>query len=266
MKKGIMIVLIIACLAVMGYSGYKIISQQLEYKKGDDAYEELQQYKEEEGGTRQRTLTPTIGSYGQALAGDPSNPYLEVELPEGDFAALSAINKDTIGWVYCADTHIDYPVVQGADNDYYLHRLFEGGYAAAGSIFLDAENHPDFSDFHMILYGHHMKNGSMFRDLEKYKDEEFFKAHPIFILMTPEKNYAVEIFSGYVSSVNEDSWKLYFTDHEDMAAWIDEICQKSDVDTGIVPQISDRILTLSTCSYEFSDARYVLHGVLHELG
>lgn len=264
MRKAILGILIVICLGVLGYSGYHIISQQLEYRKSDKAYEELQDYRDTDTGRRAHTLDP-VGDAARAKNGDLDNPYLEVELPEVDFDALLERNPDTIGWIYCADTHIDYPVVQGPDNDYYLHRLFDGGYSAAGTIFLDAECASDFSYFHSILYGHHMKNGSMFRDLEKFKDEEFFRAHPYLILMTPETNYVIEVFAGYVSSVTEDSWKIEFTDGDDMTAWIEECIEKSNVDTGVVPANWNRLITLSTCSYEYHNARYVLHGILHEL-
>lgn len=261
MKKAILTILALICLAVMGFSAYKIISQMMEYRKSDKAYEDLQELRDVDTGDRVHTLEPV----GDAARGGSENPYLDVELPEVDFEALKKRNPDTVGWIYCADTHIDYPVVQGPDNDKYLHRLFDGGYSAAGAIFLDAENHNTFEDFHSILYGHHMKNGSMFRDLEKFKEKEFFLAHPYLILMTPEANYVVEVFSGYVASTDQDAWKIVYRDGEDQTAWIEEVIGKSDVDTGVTPNNTNRILTLSTCSYEFHDARYVLHGVLREL-
>jgi len=256
MKKGKRIVIniiIILLLCVMGYSGYRISSQMIEYHKNEAEYEGLREYADQPGeNTDFEPHTDTGIKWN-------------VTFPEVDFEGLLKKNPDTIGWIYCPETHIDYPVVQGKTNDEYLHKSFEGARNVAGSIFMDAENKADLSDFNTVLYGHHMRNGSMFRDLDHYKEEEYYKKHPYMLYMTPDKNYVVEIFAGFVSSVKEDSWDIVFPTTEDRQKWIDKRLDKSAFKGIITPDINSHILTLSTCSYEFSNARFVLYGMLTEV-
>ncbi len=259
MKKGkriILDIIIIALLCVMGYSGYRIYTQMVEYHKNEVEYEGLREYTDPSGGEEDPDFAPHT---------EEDNVKWDVTFPAVDFEGLLKKNPDTIGWIYCPDTHIDYPVVQGKTNDEYLHKSFEGVRNVAGSIFMDAENASDLSDFNTVLYGHHMKNGSMFRDLDHYKDEEYYKAHPYMLYMTPDKNYVVELFAGFVSSVKEDSWEIVFPTADDRQKWIDKRMEKSAFKGIITPDINSHIMTFSTCSYEFSNARFVLYGMLTEV-
>ncbi len=114
----------------------------------------------------------------------------EVEEEEGpviDFAALKAVNEDIIGWLVVEALDISYPIVQSEDNDFYLHRTTEKTYNFAGSIFLDYMNKPDFSDCHSIVYGHNMKNGSMFGTLKQFRDKDVYSKSMYFWICTPEK-------------------------------------------------------------------------------
>mgnify|MGYP000782800669 FL=1 len=97
--------------------------------------------------------------------------------PEVDFSVLREINPDIVAWIYIEGTKINYPIVQGGDNSYYLKHLFSGEWNGSGCIFLDFRNDVSFADRHSIIYGHHMKNGTMFTDIDKYKKQEFFDEH-----------------------------------------------------------------------------------------
>ena len=184
----------------------------------------------------------------------------DISWPNVDFEALSEINPDIVEWIYIEDTQINYPVVQGRDNQYYLKRLFDGKWNSAGCVFLDSHNEPDFSDRHSIIYGHHMKNGTMFSGLTEYKKQEFYEGHPTVLLMTSEQNIRVEIFAGYVASVEDNAWEIAMGSDVEFENWLEEAssCFKSEV----APAVTDRIVTLSTCSYEFDNARFVLLGVI----
>ena len=181
--------------------------------------------------------------------------------PEVDFAALREINPDIVAWIYIEGTKINYPVVQGEDNSYYLKHLFSGEWNGSSCIFLDFRNDASFADRHSIIYGHHMKNGTMFTDLDKYKKQEFFDEHPVALLITPDKKYKVEFFVGYVAAPQDDAWEIGFTEAE-FEVWLQNAADRSCFTSEIAPNASDRILTLSTCSYEFDDVRFVLAGVL----
>ena len=107
-----------------------------------------------------------------------------------------------------------------------------------------------------------MKNGSMFASLTSYRDPEYFREHPQFLLCTPEKTYSVKIFSGYSAGVEDEAWRISFDSEEEFADWAAQEKEKSCFESDITPSGTDHIITLSTCSYEFEEARFVVHGIL----
>ena len=134
----------------------------------------------------------------------------------------------------------------------------------AGCIFLDAYCASDFSDRHSILYGHHMNDGSMFYDLMGYKDQSFYEERPVALFVTPTAYYKIQFFSGYVAHITENAWKLRFNEDE-YTGWLNEIQSKSCFQADCAPSSEDIVITLSTCTYEFATARFVLHGYVSEL-
>ena len=183
-KRIIYAILIFIFTGIFALGAFQIYRQLKEYEEGDSAYTDVEQY-------------VTVGEDGQKDE-NPSDENTNINWPAVDFAALKEINPDIVAWVYIEGTEINYPVVQGTDNQYYLKHLFNGKWNSSGCIFLDRRNEPDFSDRHSIIYGHHMKNGTMFSGLTQYKKQEFYQAHPTILLITPEQNIRVEIFAGYV--------------------------------------------------------------------
>ena len=166
----------LAALAVFCFSGYKLIGIYLDYKTGTDEYRDLQQYTTEITKTPETpALTKTEEPQAESEPAEPSEPEPEplsypTEPPLAvDFESLKAINPDVKGWLYIEALDISYPVVQGPDNDAYLHTTYEGTSNFAGSIFLDYQNQGDFSDGNTIVYGHNMKNLSMFGKLKQMK-------------------------------------------------------------------------------------------------
>lgn len=258
MRKVIRTILILLCLSVMAYSGFQIYRELAEYREGDEAYAALEQYVDiippkEESMQQKEIDLPEVKLKSSAP---------KVIFPIVDFQTLLDMNPDTVGWLYCPDTIISYPVVQCANNDFYLTHRFDRYQHKAGCLFVDAANAYDFSDPNTIIYGHHMKNGSMFGSLSKYKKQSYFDEHPEMMFMTPTRNFRIRLFAGYVSPADGDAWRLEFTDEADRAAWIQAAIDKSTFESGIVPDPEDKIITLSTCSYEYSDARYVVLGIM----
>lgn len=182
-----------------------------------------------------------------------------------DFSELLKINPDICGWVTMENTHIDYPVLQGSTNHTYINRDVYGEFAMAGSIFLDSRNARDFTDTCSLLYGHYMENNKMFGDLELYKDQTFFEENRAGTLMLPEKNYELEIISCMLVSAASDiitdptQWQdaninSFWNYVEKNSLHIhEELLEDLKSSGGPV-----KILTLSTCSYEFTDARTVV--------
>ena len=250
------------CVAVMCFSGFKIWQETSEYKQGDEAYSELEGYvafqtaQEPETEAQEPSQQPTEGPV-EELTQAP-----EITWPVVDFESLRIINEYVVGWLYCQDTVINYPVTQCKNNRYFLHYRFDGVEHKAGCLFVDAANHPDFKDQNTIIYGHHMKNGSMFGTLTNYKKQAYYDEHPTMLFLTPKRNYVLRLFAGYVCAADGEAWQIDFADASERAAWVDKAIAESTFESGIVPTASDRIMTLSTCSYEFDDARYVLLGIL----
>ena len=205
-----------------------------------------------------------------AVAADaqPSDPTVDAEAPpiEVDFALLREENPDVVAWIYCPDTDVNYPVLQGEDNDYYLRRGMDGRSLLAGSIFVDCRNAADLSDDNVIVYGHNMRNKSMFGLLPSYAKQEFYEEHPVWYLLTPTANYKVELFAGFVTSTSSLVYSTEQEKTEDGQPIMRKAWEDSNFQGGDPPKEGERTLTLSTCSYEFSDARYVLIGVLREIG
>ena len=185
-----------------------------------------------------------------------------------DFEALRAVNSDIVGWIYCEDTAINYPVLYGETNDTYLRRDYEGKYNVAGSIFIDVKNSSDFSDVNTILYGHHMNDGTMFAGLENWQDQAYFDAHPVIWLLTPEQNYRILPFSAYETDAYSETYTLYSGPCEPMNEYLRKMAAQSAVQSGIVPDGTGRYVLLSTCAsaYGGGDERSVVHGVLQPVG
>lgn len=259
--------ILFASILLLGIGLYGIVPHLFGYIQGASTYQDLAQFAQTTETKPAPAANPAPGSErtsnesaDAAKSETTTEPVLS--FPVVDFAELARINPEINGWIVIDDTRINYPTVKGTDNVYYLNHMFDHKKNAAGSIFMDFENAGDYSDFHSIIYGHHMKNGSMFADIEKYKSQDFYNSHPQGKLITPNKNYKIHFVAGYVANVMENAWELEFPDEEHKAKWIAECIGKSDFKSLYTPKEGDTFLTLSTCSYVFDDARYVLLGVL----
>ena len=179
-----------------------------------------------------------------------------------DFDALLAINEDIIGWIYCEDTVIDYPVLYGVDNEKYLHTLYNKQYSAAGSIFLDAYNTKAFVDSTNVLYGHHMADRSMFATLDEWQKQDYFDEHPVMWLLTPTQDYRVDLFSAYTVSAYDEAYTLFGSPGPSLDAWLKIMKSRSRVKCEMELDSEAKYVLLSTCAYVFEDARSVVHGML----
>ena len=203
---------------------YNISEKLIEYNKADNSYEKIRVEKEEE------------------------NLYDKYE--------------DYRGWIKIDNTNINYPIVQGKDNSFYLDNDINKNYLSSGSIFMNYLNH-GFNDENTVLFGHHMRNKTMFAQLKKYKEKEFFYGNnDIVIEVENGKVLKYKVFSAYVTDSKDNYIKTNFDDKDQYKEFLEDIKNKSQYKLDIDVNENDKIITLSTCSYEFNDARMVVHGKL----
>ena len=224
--------------------------------------DEVSQEEADESESGFHETTDDRSGSGNQRSADLSKP---ANLPEINFRALQEVNPDVIGWIYSPDTTINYPVVQGDDNAYYLKHLADGTENRNGCPFLDVQNRSDFTDDNSIIYGHHMQNGTMFAGISWYEDQSYYDEHPVMYLMTPTAVYRIELFSGYITTMDSSAYMQNFGGIKEHTDWLKEVSGRSDFRANLEISAYDRVITLSTCAYRFEDARYVLHGKLVKL-
>ena len=253
MKKKTIKIINIVLIAVFVIAAFNIGKIYYDYGKADNTYNEIQD---------EYVAKSEVQSTPETTQGNDEQPPKATELPITiDFDALLNRNKDVIGWLYCPDTVINYPVVQGENNDQYLRKDLDGKYLVSGTLFADYRNGALDEDANYIIYGHNMKNGTMFSSLAKYKQQSYYDQHPTMYYLTPDGNYKLELFAGLV--VKRDD-KIYLPNQseEEFAELIEEYRAKSTFKSDVELEYNDTIVTLSTCSYEFDNARYIVIGRL----
>ena len=186
-----------------------------------------------------------------------------------DWDALIATNPDTVAWLYIPHTNINYPVVQGADNEYYLYHDFDGdaGWLANyGSVFLDCRNKRDWSDQQYFTYGHHMNDGSMFADIDGLSDQGRFDECRTLYLLSPSGNFRLRSYAMVHIAADDTIVQPTFATATDMAAYVQDKIDRSVVDPGAIPPASDIVksFAFATCDNLSSDGRYILYAYVED--
>ena len=148
---------------------------------------------------------------------------------------------------------LNYPVTQTDNNEYYLNHLYDGTYNKVGCLFADYENRADFSDRNTIVYGHNMRDGSMFALLNRYDEQSYFDTHRQMYLVTPKGGYVMEIFTAFAAKPEESGsktspWQLSWKDDGAYTTWLTAMKERSAVESDVTVTCSDKVLTLSTCT------------------
>lgn len=181
---------------------------------------------------------------------------------EIDFEKLWKINPDVVGWIYQNETNINYPVVKCNNNLKYLNENLQGEYSIMGTLFIDANNKDNLEDFNTIIYGHHMKDPmqSMFGSLKNYfYKSRYYEKHKQFEYITPNEKYHLKIIAAYTSHAGGDAYQY---EPEDRKVFIDKAVNESQIEATCPASPDDKLMTLSTCAYEYDGARYVIIGKL----
>ena len=198
----------------------------------------------------------------------PALPVISEQPGEGmplmDFGGMQASNPDIIGWIAIDGIGVDYPLLQGADNSYYLNHTARKKANKLGALFMDYRVNRDFSDFYSVVYGHNMKSGRMFGRLVRIKEQETFGSVAEGMLYTPEKTYRLEIFAVVVTDVKSDFYRYVFPDIASRGDHLQMIRENAMQYQEIGVTENDRLIALSTCSYEYKDARTIVIARLAE--
>lgn len=290
-KKGVSILLIlviIICVGVLGFSAYKILTVQSNYRQAQNEYEELRGYTHtsaeaaypegESDATAQNsaqgnsTTEDSSASDSSASADKEdaksthgskvsSKKHLQAPITI-DHEELSAINSDYIGWLYIGALDISYPIMRGEDDEYYLHHTFDGSYLFAGSLFINSTSGRDFSDPHTLIYGHNMKDGSMFGTLRRLMDQGLYSEDPYFWVLTPEGDYRYKMFAMYTCQDMSETYTLFSGHGEIVKDYITAMKALSYVDLGEIEYDEDsKVVTLSTCVQAEGSDRFVVQGI-----
>ena len=253
MKKNWQLGLKILLAVVLAAGLIYVAVRQLEYYKGAQEYADAEQVAALP--EPEMDVEPEPGVY--------QDPYLSM-FESMDLDALREINDEIIGWISIPDTQVSYPILQAEDNDYYLKRTWKKAYNSVGSIFLECQNAPDFSDFNTIIYGHNMRNGSMFGELRYYKNLDYWKEHPSIYIVDDNGVHRYDIFAAHEVGVRTITYGLEITKQETKEEFINFALSGSVIDTGVVPTAEDQIVTLSTCTGNGYSTRWVVQGVLND--
>lgn len=286
MNKKLRIVLLVFFSAAFIISATMLVQQVLEYKTGEDIYDDAREVAgipdmngisaskpeaPDEGQDPAETVEPPVPNGSESVDGeDGTRP--EVSAPyEGDpyadalemtnLDALRAINPDVHSWIYVTDTSISYPVIHYKDNDYYLRRTWDRKSNQAGTIFMECRNNADMNDFNTIIYGHRMKSNKMFGELKFYNKKSYWQAHPNVYIVSDRGVEKYSIYAAYEVSTSGMTYRLSFGSDAEKQEYIDFTLENSVINTGIVPTVNDHILTLSTCPANGYETRWVVQAV-----
>ena len=199
------------------------------------------------------------------------SPAQQVAVPPSSNPATTSINQEVadlratyqsaVGWLAIPNTLIDYPFVQGTDNDFYLHMDLNHNRSQAGTVFMDYRNNSDFTDFNTIIFGHNMKNGSMFGTLQNFNSPEFFHNNRVGVVVLENKKFVIEFFAFAVIKPNDPIiYNPSITSEVDKTAFLEYVQNNARHYRDIAVTPENQVITLSTCSYEFNNARMVLIG------
>lgn len=260
--------------AVFVVSGALMLRQALDYRSATQSYNHAQELARLPQKTTELPdpLIPLAPPKVTASSTEaPTEPTEETEpmdmhaqyLSKLDIEALQQVNSDVLGWIYIPDTAVTYPLLHAGNNATYLSVAWDGTSNRAGSIFLEAKNQLDLQDFNTIIYGHHMRNGSMFADIVNYQDQTFRDEHPCVYITTGSTIRRYEVFSAYEAGITSDTYRLYFKDDAQKLSAIHHYLTSSVLAEGLTPTVDDYILTLSTCTGNGTyETRWVVQAIL----
>lgn len=253
---------LVMCMSAAAFMGYLAYEELNERGAGDGYYQSL-------AGQMSNTQEPSGTAAAEETAVPKTGESEESAEKAGtriNFEALWESCPDVVGWITIEGTPVNYPIVQGEDNDFYLTHLPDGTKNEAGSIMMDAACDAEFGSEITILHGHNMRGGAMFGSLDLYSNEGYYEEHPVMELCTPEGDYEVQIVAGWLVGAETFEYPTGFLTDEEFSRFMKKAKMQSVFDADAEAARGDRLLMLSTCAYVFEDARFVLLGRIVENG
>lgn len=260
----VLTLVLLGSLAGMGY-------RQLQYREGEKVYQEAEELVQlpdletiETVPVEEKPVEQQPAASESAAAEEPAPVYIDPyaqALADMDFVALREQNTDVLGWIVIPNTKVSYPLVQGEDNDYYLNHTWRKTRSVVGAIFMEQQSSADLTDFNTIIYGHRMNNRSMFGRLLDYKKQSYWQDHPRFYITDDSGTHTYEIFAAYEPAVGSTPYCIRFSNDTEKQTFINYGLEHSVIETGVVPEVTDRIVTLSTCTGNGHATRWVVQGV-----
>lgn len=286
MQKHMMILKVILCLIVCGLLGLAVTLavEFWSYRQGTkdytNVYESVVLPQKVEAAASDRTdgsevseeyIEPNVPIEGGGDISD-ANTDAVIQITEADnkplvptnvdFEKLAGINSDCIGWISACSNRIDYPIVKSKDNVEYLTKTVTGAENKSGAIFADKDCTDPFNQFQTLVFGHNMKNGSMFHYLVNYRDKDYYDNHRLIYVRTEHQLLTYEVFAAYREAASDSCIYDSVLNPDDRAAFLKKVKEKSLYNTNVQLSTSDRILTLVTCEYTQDDFRMFVHAKL----
>lgn len=266
-KRIILYLCIAVLLAVLGYSLYRYLSIQQDYREERLAHEQLSQYRpqlpgapaaDSDSSSEDASEGNTSHGIPEEFGSDPDPESTTTTLTNKSIVRLRSDYPAAVGWITVPGTDVDYPFVQGDDNEYYLRRGIDGKYLYAGVPFLDYRCASDLSGGNSIIFGHNLRNGSMFGTLSRFKEQSFFAEHRYFYVFLEHNTIRAEIIACLVVTPNQAPYVF----DPDVSSDYPEQCIRDArcAASGLSFTSSDRFITLATCDYEKNNSRVILIG------
>lgn len=266
-KKLLYIGLLCLCVLVFLVSAVFIAEYMINSHRAGSDYDDLSDQKDQ----ILATLTqPTEPSETTAPPTDPSTGETIVTEPQilPEYLPFYEQNSDMVGWLTIPDTKVDYPVVRSPEGnpDFYLYRKFDKHWSDWGAIYCRPETDVDTPSDNVVLYGHHMLDGSMFTGLDPYRKQAFWQEHQTLTFDTLYEHYTYKVWAVFKTSANEEQGFMYHrflnaANEEEFNQFVTTIKGLQYYDTGITPQFGDKLLLLSTCEYSLPNGRFIVCAV-----
>ena len=257
-KKILGMILMILFLGIGSYAGVMFYTEYADAQESEATFEELQQMVTQPTESTSPDMGPIV---------DPTADEEVTDVPVenstifDNYRAMQEMNPDMVGWISIEGTAINYPVMHSLENpDYYLKHSFERSQSDYGVPYVDAACCIGTSN-NLVIYGHNMKNGSMFHDLVQYKSQDFYEEHPIIFFDLIDSQGRYQVIAAFCYNTNSESFK--YNKHVDMdeaefAEYVASCKKRSIYDTGVTAEYGDQLITLSTCEYTYTNGRFVV--------